>query len=483
MLAFVSLIAAMLFLCVLVLLAWGLPHFIPLLVIPTTGAVILTWILSPPITSQRWRQLGKSVFSCLLFISVPLNMVAPVFTFPVGKLSGFWLRIILDTCLLLIALLLILKGQTQDQDRPAVKAYLLFLSWTVLIAVFHSPFGTGVPAVLRMGAPFGYYMLAVACLRTPEDGKRAINAIIASSLLVIPVAFYQLLSGQGLFEAEDYSRLTGPYEFMQSPPMFALYLLVILFVLYSLFSDKGQYWTKRLAGCLLIGTLTVFLLLTETRAAWAGLGVGCVVISMFRKRLKWAILVSVLPILLVVSVPTFQRRISEVGAEYFDISYRSVMAGSLGVRVATFTLMAPGVIQSPFWGHGFGSFAALFEDLYGVPKLAPHNDFLYLAFESGLIGFLLYLWYIWKLAVLAQSYARGPTIGSRVSQAALVSLIVINVFLFFHNPFFATDIQGYIFALLGISSAYLQMEKQRAGTRGLAFAGGNSRSDHGETDL
>jgi len=454
----VSLMAVVFGMGVLFLLVLDLQKVIPIVIVFGLFTIVLATILTPEIGSERWRQFGKPIFYGLLFVNVPLNVLAPFFTFSVGGLSGFWLRIVLDSCLLSTALFLVFKRQAHEQDRPAVKAYLMFLSWVVLVAAFHSQISTAVPAVLRIGAPFGYYMLAVACLRTPEDGKRSINAVLASTLLVIPVCIYQLISGNGLFEAEDYARLTGPYAFIQSPPVFSLYLLVMLFLAYSLFSDSAHHIKKRSAGWILIAILTVFLLLTETRAAWATLGLGCVAISSFRKRLKRAALLTLIPVLLILVVPTFQTRISEVGSEYFDISYRSVMAGSLGLRVATYTLMAPGITESPIWGHGFGSFAALFEDLYDVPKLAPHNDFLYLAFESGLVGLALYVWYLWKLAALPRLCAHGSSTGSRVAQAALISLVVVDFVLFFHNSIFATDIQGYILALLGISSAYLRME-------------------------
>jgi hypothetical protein len=120
------------------------------------------------------------------------------------------------------------------------------------------------------------------------------------------------------------------------------------------------------------------------------------------------------------------------------------------------------VFRSPLLGNSFGSFAAFFAEMYGIQKVAPHNDFLYLFLESRLIGLSFYVWYIWKLTRVSWSSIHGVSITASVSQAAVLSLVVIDVLLFFQNPIFATEIQDYIFTLLGISSAYVHMRREQA---------------------
>ena len=261
--------------------------------------------------------------------------------------------------------------------------------------------------------------------------------------LPLLMVVYQLLTDSVPFMNGAY-RLVGPY-LSPSPVGFSLYLLFIALLIYGLSLRRIH-----LMGGLLFALCVALLYMTHTRGAYMGLLIGMLAIDLLTRRWHrvWLLLItSPLAILLLPSL--FSRfvglvQLVQTGTVTTDFS--------LLTRLNLQTTMWPYVRQSPLWGNGLGSFARIFEQLTSIPKVAPHNDYLYFAVETGALGVLTYLYFQLGLLGLLWGRLKRMAIETRALPATALTIFgVINVLLFFENAIFFTGVQIYIMSLVALA--------------------------------
>jgi O-antigen ligase len=178
-------------------------------------------------------------------------------------------------------------------------------------------------------------------------------------------------------------------------------------------------------------------------------------LGLFLLQIGWrrALMVTV-PVVLVVAVALWtsapaQRRLSEIST---DINAsQSTEAGaqetvSTASRLDFWTKAITFVKQAPLLGHGTGSIKSLYQSLeatrpspYGQATPDPHNQFLHIALQIGLIGgaLLLAMW----LAHTLMFIRRDP--ASVMGLAVVLQNIVGSLF----NSHLSTVTQGMLYCL------------------------------------
>lgn len=114
------------------------------------------------------------------------------------------------------------------------------------------------------------------------------------------------------------------------------------------------------------------------------------------------------------------------------------------------------IMQSPFIGHGLGSFR------YGHWN-NPHNQHLYILTELGLVGYAIFLWIIWvgyreagKLrAITSDDFVKKFALGVQLS---VVALFTAN---FFGNRWSYLPLIAYYWATMAMCNRYLILEQNR----------------------
>ena len=152
---------------------------------------------------------------------------------------------------------------------------------------------------------------------------------------------------------------------------------------------KGQSSVARLSAWGLIPVVVFAVLLTGSRSGAFGCGLALlyVIFSSFRLNLKWCLAGVGLAIVFAIIVAHFvpsatYARLSTIPVEVFHGTLNErIIIWQAGVRVFT---------ESPVCGVGSGAFRYAVAPLLG-DELAPHNVFLAVAVESGLIGVVLWL--------------------------------------------------------------------------------------------
>jgi O-antigen ligase len=242
-----------------------------------------------------------------------------------------------------------------------------------------------------------------------EQFVNAINILNAVIVVIGLVQFLIIFSKQHVTHTATYE-VTATFGHKN---IFAeMLFLTFPFTLYNLFTKQGNW--KWLSG--ISAFLTLFLItLTLTRAVWLAtilgflmsfpfyfyaLSKGKNIGSQFKKYRKNILIVGVLFLAIVTSVLVYSRIDSFNTIKMQTITISSFKYGSVGERFQLWKKSIQVFKESPIFGKGLGSWKI--EVLkYGHQGLEtennitfhqrPHNDFIWIAAEQGLIGLFAYL--------------------------------------------------------------------------------------------
>lgn len=139
------------------------------------------------------------------------------------------------------------------------------------------------------------------------------------------------------------------------------------------------------------------------------------------------------------------------GIVHFDGLQHSMT--SWGARLSMYLLSVRFISDAPVFGHGLGDYQTLAMAFYDTDAMRsvsgyhPHNQYLYLGVELGLIGLGIYLWLHWRIWRVAESLSR--TWGA-VINVFLITLIADSMF---HAPFWMAGERNFFFPMLGLIAA------------------------------
>jgi O-antigen ligase len=150
-----------------------------------------------------------------------------------------------------------------------------------------------------------------------------------------------------------------------------------------------------------IGVSGTFLLLTYTRSAWIATLAGLLVVAFYQGK-RLVPIMGFAVVLVVLLVPSVAERFSDLSTE----TTQSGAAGNSLVWRFEYWKQALELSENPIVGAGLRTVQASTD----VSK-EPHNDFIRVYVETGLIGLSAYLWFLVSLARSARRsirYTRSP---------------------------------------------------------------------------
>lgn len=305
--------------------------------------------------------------------------------YEVLKISGASLNLasIYSILFLLFVAITIFSGQLKKLEikrNNILIFWLAFLAWSATSLLWSFAPASSLGELARLSSFVGAFFLGFYLFKSKKELTDLIKVIILSAFIPVGVAIYQFLSGSGLVEGEQ-NRLLGTFA---HPNMLAFFLsfVIILSVFIGLNIKKTRvenYWYWLLA---IIFTIVLFF--TYTRGAYLVLlfSISLVGLFKFRKFLLTAFLF--LAIIYLIS-PTVQGR--------FNSIFQSDPYGSISWRVNLWRDELSYVSQAPVLGQGLGlaQDVIAFNRDWRLGSTEPHNDFLRIAIDTGLIGLGLYL--------------------------------------------------------------------------------------------
>jgi len=229
---------------------------------------------------------------------------------------------------------------------------------------------------------FVLYAIVATSLLDKRKPETVVKVMLISAVIPLAVGFYQKAMGIGFFSPPTYKRIFATFF---HPNPYGLYLSFIMILAYTLLHLKQKLWMQAALSALLVLS-AMSLIFTYSRGAWIALLAAVAVVAILtRWRSALAGLGAI--VLVVVFAPQVLQRFADVAG--------TARQGSFWWRVDLWKKMVSLVGSHVFFGHGLGSF-------YFFSKgWAAHNDYLRLAFETGVTGLALYLCCILSVGIFA----------------------------------------------------------------------------------
>lgn len=222
-------------------------------------------------------------------------------------------------------------------------------------------------------------------------------------------------------------RLSGsPYDIVNANGLAFIIVTVIPFLYYF----SAISWKYKLIFWFLLPPLLYALILTASRSGIIGLSIF-VMYLIYKSNKKHLII----PAVLITAAIIFVNLSPEMQDRYFSIfSSKTKHAATAQARIDTPLEMSKLILRKPFFGHGLGTSIEANTN-YGTVFILPHNLFVELGIEIGLIGMVLFLLFIKSIVkelMLTYSLLKTKFLGHlfllKCSETILILLLMNLIF-------------------------------------------------------
>lgn len=354
----------------------------------SNGSFTLKASLKP---EKEWSFTSREMLILLTLVCAPISAA------PFGQLAVrllFWILIIL------IAFLLTSRPV---HFPPAAFYYSLYLAW-LLISMFLTPYrGYGFRVFAKYLLPFLMMMFAAKAVETPNVLVKGVKYVFVIFEIEL---FYSMLHRIGL---EIIFSFWASHIFWWQPAILDSFsvLLPVVITAYIIYRDKQYLFLIPLM--ILISVLGYVV-----RTGLVAMFISAVMMVVFRykwKSLPVLFLVFMLGISSVVFIPKVRNKMfyREMTATELVNNFDRLTIDDINSngRFAMWEVLLDRLyLKNPIRGHGIGStqhdMYEELKELFGGLEV-PHNDYIQILCDTGLIGFFLYL--IMILSLVLHSYA------------------------------------------------------------------------------
>jgi O-antigen ligase len=375
----------------------------------------------------------KSLLTCR-YLAIITSIAAPIST------------AITSVACVLMLLTWLISGQVLHSlkisaGQPAGKMLLLFFAWLIISSLYADNAWTDKVNTLSSWRKLLYTFVLLGLFYQTQWKKRFIHyyLVVMSFAAVIAVSLW-LLDIQ----------VRGPVgiimtNYTSQSLAFVIAVLCCVFLLKKTLSPKKKGLLVGIIGLLVFNIFFV----SGSRSGYLALPVAAVflVVNLYGyKKLPHILGITAIALLLAaLTSSTLQQRI-KLGVEENKNSQISEELTSIGVREIFMQNTLELIQQKPLLGYGTSSFkkvysshvAAKYQDWRGKSASDPHNQYLFVWLENGLVGLFLFLAYIYtaiRQGVIQQSYGV-------VAASVLVAIASTSLF----NSHFKTFQEGYLLA-------------------------------------
>lgn len=436
----------------------------------------------------------KILFSSILLIFVlpfihlePILVILLVLTYYIGVYSfidnqkGLYLLILLRPCLDLLtdkpvisyadfslnlssilgifivafSSYVLLKNRKKIKEIPLKGPWILFLSITFISCFFSINMKASITEWVRILNLTSIFILGFILTNESNDLNKVIRVIIYSTIIPATFAFYQFFTKTGMsitFEG-IHNRIFGTFA---HPNLFAFYLVIpiILALLVFLIGDRRK--VINILTIILLILMIILLALTYTRGAWLAFIIAVFFITIFKYRILFVGTLLAL-ILSYITITPIQNRVKDLVQlnPYGSIQWRlTLWQDGLGY-----------IKEKPLFGFGTGTAnQVIFEkrgEEYGSPD--PHNDYLKIALENGILGLMSYVLII--VSILYTLYKKYFEIEK--PKFKILVLVIMGLTFSIYTTSFSDNIirntamQWILWVLIGSTLAVLSKYKKK----------------------
>ncbi len=259
------------------------------------------------------------------------------------------------------------------------------------------------------------YFIVAETINSKKRLNRVLIVMFFSMALIAIDAIFQFITGT------DFIRhyATTGYRIQASfgnPNSFAGWLVIMISLALSLAYFRTLVWFNKIIKPILwaITALLIFCLaLTYTRGAWIAVILSLIFLAIFRSKRLLIFIVVILLIVPFIAPERIERRASTI----FQLAEKKVMRSYLWREALSI------VEDFPLLGCGLNTYATV-GPYYRITEetgVYPHNSYLHMAAESGLLGLGAFIWIM--ITLFRTSLANLKRIDNRFHSAILIGLL------------------------------------------------------------
>jgi O-antigen ligase len=311
------------------------------------------------------------------------------------------------------------------KGRSLTWPYLVFWGLFAISLPWAPDFRQGIRFVTRLLAPFVTYLI-LSDLMDRKMARNIIKAMYLSSVIPLTYGLLQLITGQGNLITDGYVRIQSCFN---HPAHFSMYLMFMFCLAYATLLDKRAKYPFLLFGYICV--LVLLLVATYTRISWLGTVVCFVYLSWVYGRRRYAIMAFVIG---AIALPVLGRDIlhrMQAIELFLDSSDLTDRNNSMGWRFYFWTHLIDAWKEQPWFGYGTGSSIVFGKELMGV-WTSPHNGYLRVLYETGIVGFLAFLWVIGTMLsqafrLLRQNLNQEVKLIAHIYVTMILAYLILNL--------------------------------------------------------
>jgi len=344
-----------------------------------------------------------------------------------------------------------------DFVRTPLNLPILLYVTTQVISVIFSPYKIHSLLALKEEWLILIVFLIVNNIKNEEKVRKLLTILISVSALVGIYAIWQHYSGMDLYRHRGLESRGNVFIslglFDHHLTFGGYYMLVFLLAAVMLlnFKRSGLHRVFDFLAPLVLGLALVF---SYARSAWLGTFAGILTYGFLKggKVIVFLILgMLVICLLIYVIDPTSWHRLKE-------IDFSKDKAESTRIRLWQTSINM--IKDKPIWGIGLGNFGQLFDQYkvegYYDTICHPHNDFLNVTVNSGILGLLAYLsiWMVFLYSTIkAMSKRRGKGFGYSMQIGGVVAVIAFLFAGLLQCYYSDAEVNMLIMFILGLTTA------------------------------
>ncbi len=340
--------------------------------------------------------------------------------------------------------------------RNSLNLPILLYVGALVISVIFSPFKMHSLLVLKEEWLLLLFFLTVNNVKEESEVEKLLTILIAVSTLIGLYAIWQHYSGMDLYR---HQLLEPRGEVFISLGLFDHHLtfggyFMLVFLLATVFlvnaRRSGAYRILDFSAPIVLGFSLIF---NYARSAWFGALMGGLALG-FLKGGKFILFLTlalvVLCVLIYLIEPTIWERVTKIDLSPDKPESTRIRLWQTSIRM---------IKDSPIWGVGLGGWGILL-DKYKVEGVYdatchPHNDYLNVAVNSGLLGLLAYLsiWTVFLYSTIKSAFKNKKRIFRFSAQMG--GIVTIIAFLFaslFQCYYTDAEVNMLIMFILGLTT-------------------------------
>lgn len=346
-------------------------------------------------------------------------------------------------------------------SSPIDIAIFLLFSWISLSLIWTPNFPGGVVQIFKIMMGLAIYFLHINIIENKKDFNLILSTWIVMGIFSTIIGFYETVfygieaASKLVIVQEGYTKLTRGVRtsaFFLGPDMlgFVLSISIVLVIIKFLITPSKKWRFFFLSSLPLMFFVIVA---TFSRSTFLGIFAGAIYLSwrsrkIFNTFLGISIIGSLL--FLVLGIGGFL----DILVNRIETFFMSP-AVSISDRVISWRLATQLFSESPIVGNGIAAFV-LAARTADIPLQTPHNIYLYVLADFGLIGFMLFLF--WGFQII-QSFGKFYKLNrdksaDLISTGIICGFIIVLILAGFRNIGLAEPI---FWGFLGLSSAFLKV--------------------------